>query len=292
MPMEFLPGNAEAFELSENWKYYFDTRHEGLGTTYERFVLHTHFRRIRKTYGIETVLETPIFGMTGVSGINSVWWGRQGAQVTLMDHNRERLAYIERLWNDLSLEARFFYDPGTYVSLPFADQEFEMSWNFAALDARIKADVFLEELARVTEKIIFLCLHNPFNLFGLIRKGIQKGMGPHHVGSLSEVAIENAMAKTGWQLGDTGFFDVPPWPDIAMTKEDFLRKIGLQSIARRLDQNIKPENRISILDYYGGKNRRLKKRMMRYAFLENGPLPFQRFWAHHRYVVFTPRYPL
>ncbi len=60
--------------MREDWKYYFETLHEGLGTTYERFVLHGYFNRIQDQYGVKTVLEAPVFGMTGISGINSVWW--------------------------------------------------------------------------------------------------------------------------------------------------------------------------------------------------------------------------
>ena len=43
---------------------------EGLGTVYERFRLNHFFDRLLDTYAINTVLEFPIYGMTGLTGIN------------------------------------------------------------------------------------------------------------------------------------------------------------------------------------------------------------------------------
>jgi hypothetical protein len=56
--------------IDNNWKQYFEDFDEGLGTTYERFILHRYFEKIQSTCSIESVLEVPSFGMTGISGIN------------------------------------------------------------------------------------------------------------------------------------------------------------------------------------------------------------------------------
>jgi hypothetical protein len=63
-------------DLSLTWKNYFKDFHEGMGTTYERFVLHGIFEKIRNEFGVETVLEGPVLGITGISGINSMGWPR------------------------------------------------------------------------------------------------------------------------------------------------------------------------------------------------------------------------
>jgi len=270
-----------------NWKNCFETRHEGLGTTYERFILHEYFRRIRDQYGVKTVLEAPLFGMTGISGINSVWWAIQGARVTLVDNSRERLAAIEKIWDELSLEARFLYDTGTYASLPFEDQEFDMSWNFAALNPDLRVEGLLRELTRVTQKVIFICVPNRIHLFGLIRKGILK-ISLLEQNRIVSGVVEKIMKQSGWRVTEKGLFDVPPWPDIAMSKEDFYRKIGLARYANRLKKGSTQENRICILDYYSGRNREMKREMRRYAFLENCPSPLKNIWAHHSYQIFTP----
>ncbi|MEA2038372.1 MAG: class I SAM-dependent methyltransferase [Thermodesulfobacteriota bacterium] len=273
-----------------NWKHYFETRHEGLGTTYERFILHEYFRKIKDQYGVSTVLEAPIFGMTGISGINSMWWAMQGAQVTIVDNSRERLDSIEEVWDELSLKARLVYDPGTYTSLPFEDQEFDMSWNFAALNPDLKLEGLVGELARVTKKVVFVCLPNRLNPFGLIRKVMQKKTDLFQPGNMDPGIIQKTMTKEGWQIREKGYFDVPPWPDIAMPKEDFLRKIGLTRYAKQLAEKITEEKRICILDYYSGRKKEMKDKILKYAFLENSPKPLKSIWAHHRYYIFTPRH--
>ena len=60
--------------INSIWKKYFNNRNEGLGTTYERFILHRYFESIKNRYSIQSVIEVPSFGMTGISDINSMWW--------------------------------------------------------------------------------------------------------------------------------------------------------------------------------------------------------------------------
>ena len=85
---------------------------------------------------------------------------------------------------------------------------------------------------------------------------------------------------------DEGFFDVPPWPDIAMKKEDFLRKMKMGRVASRMES--KESDAVSILDFYRGSAPYLEKQVLKYAILENAPRFFKNIWAHHRYLLFTP----
>jgi len=279
-------------ELLEDWKHYFETRHEGVGTTYERFILHEYFRSIRDRYDVKTVLEAPVFGMTGISGINSVWWAIQGAEVTLVDHSRERLGRIKRVWQELSLDARLVYVPRPYASLPFQDGEFDMSWNFAALPPDLKSDNLLRELSRIARKVIFICLPNRLNLFRPFCKRLQKANGFSKRSGINSKIIIDIMKSQGWQLGEAGYLDVPPWPDIAMSKEELLRNIGLKQCAKRLEREIADKGRISVLDYFGGMDKEMASRMRRYAFLEKSPKWIKTLWAHHSYQIFTPMEPI
>ncbi len=86
--------------ITNCWEDYFRKHDEGLGTTYERFILHNYFSRLKDRYDIHSVLEAPSFGMTGVSGINSLWWASQGAKVTIVDQSSPRLESIARVWRE------------------------------------------------------------------------------------------------------------------------------------------------------------------------------------------------
>src|SRR5512136_2429530 len=85
------------------WKRWMTDYNEGLGLVYERFVLNDLLERLRGRYGVASVLEAPIYGMAGVSGINSVGLARSGCAVTLVDVDAERLRDIGRVWAELAL---------------------------------------------------------------------------------------------------------------------------------------------------------------------------------------------
>lgn len=269
-------------------KNFYRALHEGLGTTYERFVLDAHFAKIRERYGIRTVLEAPLFGMTGIPGINSLWWAREGADVSLLDDSRERLTVIGGLWKEFSLKANMVQVPSSYSSLPFGDKTFDMSWNFAALNPSMDWRGLLLELARVTRRIIFICLPNRRSVLGPFLSLLHKrsGLGGGRIGL---GLVEGVLRGADWMVAERGYFDVPPWPDIAMSKEELCRKIGLGGVADRLGMGSKQGRRLSILDYYAGRDRGMKRRILRYGFLENGPLWIKGLWAHHCYGIFTPK---
>ena len=267
------------------WKDYFQNHHEGLGTTYERFILHHYFDKIRKRYAIRCILEVPSFGMTGVSGINSLWWAAQGKEVTVVDHDIERIDLIRHVWRELAFKANFVHDPGNYTSLPFEDNFFDLSWNFAAMWFVTDLEKFLSELLRVSSKVVFICIPNTTNIFYQLRK--KKQNYPNvKLENINASLIKKIISGHNWRLSETGYLDTPPWPDIAMKKEDMLRKIGLGFLANRTNAQI-PEEALCILDYFSGKNKDMETEIMKYAFFENAPLFFQKIWSHHQYFIFT-----
>ena len=160
--------------ITSTWQEYFRNRNEGLGTTYERFILHRYFERIKNRYEIQSLLEAPSFGMTGVSGINSLWWASGGARVAVIDNNRERIELIKGVWEALSLEAVFIYEQREYEVLPFADNSFDMGWNFAALSVVPRLEKFLHELTRVSRKAVFICIPNRLNILNRLRLSSKK----------------------------------------------------------------------------------------------------------------------
>ncbi len=274
--------------IISNWQQYFEDHHEGFGTTYERFILHQYFEKIKKEYTIQNVLEVPSFGMTGVSGINSMWWGYEGVQVTIIDSDKERIDLIRKVWQEVSLEATFIYHPNGYLSLPFEDHSFDMGWNFASLWFVSDLEIFLKELTRVTKKVIFICVPNSSNLLHFFRLIFQNNSDISHcTNNVNPEKIKKIMLNLKWKVDEKGYLDIPPWPDIAMNKEDLLQKIGLKSLANRLKN--RKRNYLCILDYFSSKKKDMDKVILRYAFLEHSPRIFKRFWAHHQYLIFSPK---
>jgi hypothetical protein len=273
-----------AIPILEIWKQYFTvSRDEGLGSSYERIVLNEKLFQVIRHYDVKTCLEAPCFGFTGLSGINSMGLGLKGVSVSLVDHDSERVALIEKIWHELNLPVQIVFQKD-YSQLPFADKAFDFSWNFSALWFVSDLTQFLASLTRVTKKVILLCVPNRLG-FGYISQKYFSGKKLCHY--LNEVNIVpqqfcSIMSDLGWQRVDVNYIDAPPWPDIGMKKEDLLRKIGINLKTKLSDP-------LSILDYYSGHNPNFASDMLKhYWFEQYAPVWVKYFWAHHRYFLFEP----
>lgn len=271
------------------WKRYLTDYNEGLGLVYERFVLNDFLLALRDEYGIEAVLEAPLFGMAGVSGINSVALAQAGAAVTLVDDHAERIAAVERIWGELGLEARFVQHDA-WGRLPFPDGAFDLAWNWAALwhlDAGEPA-ALLDELARVSRRLVFVAMPNRAQVGYLLRKYVLERDFVEHVdeGWADIGRVRRVLEDAGVRIVRQGVLDVPPWPDTVMPASEVLRRLGIRS--KRLEGQFSGDSwQWSTMAYYLGQQPDLYERVMRYAWLDRAPIPWRlkAVWAHHRYVV-------
>ncbi len=273
------------------WKRYLIDYNEGLGLVYERFVLNDMLLRLRAEHGIETVLEAPLFGMAGVSGINSVALARAGARVTLVDGHTERLAGVERIWGELGLAARFVCHD-KWGALPFADKDFDLAWNWAALWYLPDPAALLAELVRVARRVVFVAMPNRVQVGYLLRKYVLERDFVQHVDERwADIGrVRRVLEGAGLRIVSQGVLDVPPWPDTVMPAADVLKRLGLRSA--RLSSRFSGESwQWSTMDYYLGRQPDLHERVMRHAWLERAPLPWRikAVWAHHRYLVGVKR---
>jgi hypothetical protein len=277
------------------WKRYLTDYNEGLGVVYERLVLNDFLGVLQQEYSIRTVLEAPLYGMAGVSGINSVTLARAGAQVTLVDDHPERLAGVQRIWGELGLTARFLLADG-WERLPFADQSFDLAWNWAALwhlsggtsDAGERPAALLRELVRVSRKVVFVAMPNRAQVGYLLRKHLLERDFVRCVdeGWADIGRVRRVLEGVGVRIVRQGVLDVPPWPDTVMPASEVLKRLGIRS--RKLDGRFGAERwQWSTMAYYLGQQPELYARVMRYAWLDRARLPWRlkAVWAHHRYLV-------
>ncbi len=271
----------------ERWKKYLTDYNEGLGLVYERLVLNDYLDRIVNQNDIHTVLEAPIFGMAGVSGINSVRLAQRGCAVTLVDENAERLRGIARIWDELRLRATFVHH-ADFARLPFDDQSFDLTWEWAGLWYLPNAEALLAELARVSRKLVFVAMPNRVQVGYLMRKYLLERDFVQYVDEAwADIRrIKRALSAARVTFIEEGVLDVPPWPDTVMPAAQVLRRLGIRS--QKLDSQFTGNAWVwSTMDYYLGRRPDLKATIDRYTFLERAPLPWQikAIWAHHRYVL-------
>lgn len=271
----------------ERWAKFLPDYDEGLGLVYERIVLNDYLERVASAYGVRSVLEAPIFGIAGVSGINSVALAQRGCEVTLVDSDRARLDSVKRIWRQLNLCVRLNVDHN-FTHLPFDDNSFDLAWDWAALWYLSDPEAFLRELVRVSRHLVFVAMPNRLQVGYLARKYL---LAREFMNYLDESwadmgRIKRILRAAGAQIVDEGVLDVPPWPDTEMPAAQVLKRLGIRS--KRLEAQFGRERwSWSTMDYYLGKRPQLRAQMERYMFLERAPLPWQvkALWAHHRYVL-------
>ena len=277
------------------WQRYLTDYNEGLGLVYERFVLNDFLLALRRKYGLGSVLEAPIYGMAGVSGINSVALAQAGAAVTLVDDHPGRLAGVERIWGELGLEASFVHHD-EWGRLPFPDGAFDLAWNWAALwhlsdgspEGSDRPVALLRELARLSRKLVFVAMPNRVQVGYLLRKYVLEREFVQHVDEQwADIGrVRRVLEDVGLRIVRQGVLDVPPWPDTVMPASEVLRRLGIRS--RRLEGQFSGDSwQWSTMAYYLGHEPDLYERVMRYAWLDRAPIPWRlkAVWAHHRYVV-------
>jgi hypothetical protein len=273
------------------WRKYLTDYNEGLGLVYERLVLNDYLDRLLSRYEIHTVLEAPVFGMAGVSGINSVHLAQQACDVTLVDVSKERLEGIRRIWGELDLPCRFVFQEDL-TQLPFDDDSFDLTWEWAGLWYLPDAAGLLGELARVSRKLVFVAMPNRLQLGYWLRKLLVDRDFFDRVDErwVDMRLIKRTLRQQGLPLEEEGVLDIPPWPDTVMPAAELLRRLGIRS--DRLGGRFSGEGwQWSTMDYYQGRRPEFRELVNKYSFLERLPLPWRVkvAWAHHRYVLSIKR---
>jgi SAM-dependent methyltransferase len=277
-------------DRSETWRRYLTDYDEGLGLVYERFVLNDFLTDIANTYHVDSVLEAPLYGMAGVSGINSVALARDGCAVTLVDDNRERIAGIERIWSDdLRLPVNLVnISAQAWERLPFPDDSFDFAWEWASLWHISNPAGLLRELARVSRNLVLIAMPNNLQFGYWMRKWVleREFFDDHDESWTSMQRIAAIVRDAGFTIIEQGVLDVPPWPDTVMPANEVLQRLGIRS--ERLQGQFKGDGwQWSTMAYYMGEEPDLRERVMKYAWLDHARLPWQlkAIWAHHRYIL-------
>ena len=249
------------------WKHYLTNYNEGLGLVYERFVLNDFLLDLQRKHDIHTVLEAPLYGMAGVSGINSVALAQAGCEVTLVDDEPERAAGVRRIWDELGLEVSVLEtDSSRWGNLPFDDGSFDLAWEWAGLWYLPDAAALLRELARVSRDLVFVAMPNRRQVGYLLRKYV---LERDFVESVDERWVDigllrRTVEEAGLRIIGQGVLDVPPWPDTVMPASEVLQKLGLRS--RRLEDRFTGDSwEWSTMAYYLGQQPDLYERVMKYA---------------------------
>lgn len=268
-------------------------RDTGLGTTYERLALAAMLERLKERYHVESVLEGPTDGITGIRGLNSVPLALAGASVELVLSDPDELALAERVWNSLGLADRIATRLSNDFRLAARARSFDLVWNFNSLPQVPDPEGLVREMCEASRNLVLVLTSNTWNYGFPLHRLHHRVAGEEWThGDLSAMRtnrIARILTAQGFEVVGRPLVDTPWWPDIdspieevAATFLPFLRKAAASS--RRLDRYTWAADELPYFDT--AKREKLMKRLARHFVIERARrFPLKIFFAHHRGVL-------
>ncbi len=194
-----------------------DDLDEGIGTVYERIVIDEYFKRIKFKYNINTVLETPADGVTGVPGLNSLEFARNGAKVFQANPSQKMLDKAKKIWDKKGLGDFVEFHKSEIDDLPFEDNSFDLVWNYCMFERFEHPEVMLEIMKKVSKKYVMVMTQNFWNLgtfvHWLFHKYHKLEWDHGYTKFMKLSGIKKVLKKADLKILEIGMIDTPPWMD-------------------------------------------------------------------------------
>jgi hypothetical protein len=207
-----------------------------------------------------------------------------------VDDTAQRIQGVRRIWEeDLKLPINLVSVAADgWDHLPFPDAHFDLTWQWAGLWYIHNPAGLLRELVRTSQDLVFVAMPNNLQVGYWMRKlVIDRDFFRTHDENWTDIGrIRAILEAEGVEIIDQGVLDVPPWPDTVMPANEVLKRLGIRS--RKLEEQFTGDGwQWSTMAYYLGQEPDLYDRVIRYAWLDHAPLPWQikSVWAHHRYLL-------
>ena len=268
-------------------------RDTGLGTTYERIAVARMLERLADRHRIETVLEGPTDGITGIRGLNSVPLAQRGARVELVLADEEEAALARRAWDLLGLSERVTVRSTPGSRLESRPRSFDLVWNFNSLPQAEDPRRLVREMCEASARLVLIFVSNTWNYgFPVHRLHHRVARDPWShgdIGSMSTRKIAVLLRERGFEIVERLLVDAPWWPDIDSPIEEvaatFLPFLGrLKSGSARLERYTWT---VDDLPYFDAEKRKaVVAELERHFLIENSRrFPLKILFAHHRGVL-------
>ena len=267
--------------LERNLPAMASTFDEGIGITSERYFVAKLIEKIMRQYQIKTVLEAPVDGLMGIPGLNSVYFARAGAKITVASPAKALLENAKKFWQKLNLQrmVRFVWDPE--FKFPFKDESFDLVWNYCIFE-HFQNGNLLPEMKRVSKNLILIISQNRYNWgYPIHRWHHYKNnqVWDHGYSELMDIFyLKKILKKAGLKVEMSGCFDIPPWFD---TFDMHTRGLGKKLVGKKEEkwywsalqegdlEKLSQARLIQFLDFF-------QKILM---------FPFNLLFAHHFYFL-------
>ena len=208
-----------------------DTEVEGFGVSYDRQVMYFHQQILVQQLGLKTILEMPSFGAKAASSLYSLGFAKSGCSVTITDLDEKMRKY----WEELGLEKRLAVkEIVDYAKTSFADNQFDLAWNFVTFTGLPDKDAYMQEMIRISKRYVMLISCNNIQLGYPLHRAIHSlynfpwNHGDTYYNYMGNV--KRLMLKNGLKISEYGTIDSPPWPDLVGFRDVRLHKKGISKV--------------------------------------------------------------
>lgn len=255
---------------------------EGIGTVYERVVIDDYFRQLQAERDILTILESPADGVTGVPGINSLEFARNGATVWLANPSQRMLDSARHVWERQGLIDRVRFRRCEVEDTPFDDDTFDLVWNYCMFERFQDPSPLVREMTRVARRYVLVMTQNVYNVGTVFHKLYHRMCDLEwdhgHGRQMTLAAIRRALLDQGLHLEEEGSVDIPPWMDTwDMPVRGVLKQL-LATVGKKWEWKIEAE---------GASDSGAASRAVSFLCAVEANLPswFRQFQAHHLYIL-------
>jgi SAM-dependent methyltransferase len=261
-------------------KYSPDDFDEGMGTVYERIMINNYFRELMKKYNIESVFEGPSDGITGVRGVNSLIFAKNGKRVTYYTPSELEFGKSKEIWKKIGNGLKNVeIKKGEPLKFPFKDNSFDLVWNFCIAEHFSDPVALVKEMKRISKKYVLIMNQNRYNIgtypHVLYHRFMKQEWDHGDLKWMSFSGLNKMINKNGLKVVEKGVIDVPIWPDTWDTPVRGFFKKGMSSVGKKWDWSFDKS-----LDEENG--------MIKFSSIVE-KLPIGRFLklplAHHLYVL-------
>lgn len=190
-------------------------RDYGLGSAYERYCFYQWVDRVAAEYKVQSMLEGPKDGMSGIPGVHGVGLARRGVAVTSLVTSRDQQAVTQEVYERAGGHATVLaYEGEDLTNLD--RHEMVISYHAAGLVADWPS--YLAKLCKLATKVVLVTIRNPDNWTVRLLQAGARITGSRELDPPNEWSTE-ALAPLLWSAGIVKaheYFDCPWWPDLQL----------------------------------------------------------------------------
>lgn len=190
---------------------------EGLGGAYERIAYSAMIMRIAKEFKCQSILELDATYIAGIPAFNSCIIAQKGFDTHVAVQNRD-MEDAEEIWGMTELRDKVkLYEIESGAKTDFKDGQFDLVWNHLAFEQYNNPVAFVNEMKRISKKVVINLTLNPFNYGYWIHWVNHKFRRQYWNHGKASAATYNAIQKVHNECGLTeiehGIVDMPFWMD-------------------------------------------------------------------------------